>query len=480
MNSDTAASRAMPRRTTANAASITPTASLAAILLSILVLVAPSAHAQTENSPPTAIGQSVSTPEDTPRAIVLTGSDPDNDPLTFSIAAAPGNGTLSGTPPNVTYTPVKDFNGTDRFFFTVSDGQVSSIPAQVEITVIPVNDPPTAVPDTLTVEEDTTINNPGNRVNVLLNDNDPDGDTLSVTSASASNGTTSILSNGNVAYSPRANYFGSDTISYTISDGKGGTAGSTVAVTVQGVPDAPVANNDTATVDEDSSNNVINVTANDTDADGDNLTVSAASASNGTAAPDGGNVRYTPAANFSGPVTINYTINDGTGRTASATVSVTVRSVNDPPVANNDTATVAEDSSNNVISVTANDTDADGDDLTVTSASAADGTVTRDGGNVRYTPPPDFNGSTTINYTISDGNGGSDSATVSVTVTQQNDPPVANNDTATVAEDSSRYLGLGTERFRHLRWRERDLHAECELFGHGQDQLHDLGRQRWQ
>jgi hypothetical protein len=437
MNSDTAASRAMPRRTTANAASITPTASLAAILLSILVLVAPSAHAQTENSPPTAIGQSVSTPEDTPRAIVLTGSDPDNDPLTFSIAAAPGNGTLSGTPPNVTYTPVKDFNGTDRFFFTVSDGQVSSIPAQVEITVIPVNDPPTAVPDTLTVEEDTTINNPGNRVNVLLNDNDPDGDTLSVTSASASNGTTSILSNGNVAYSPRANYFGSDTISYTISDGKGGTAGSTVAVTVQGVPDAPVANNDTATVDEDSSNNVINVTANDTDADGDNLTVSAASASNGTAAPDGGNVRYTPAANFSGPVTINYTINDGTGRTASATVSVTVRSVNDPPVANNDTATVAEDSSNNVISVTANDTDADGDDLTVTSASAADGTVTRDGGNVRYTPPPDFNGSTTINYTISDGNGGSDSATVSVTVTQQNDPPVANNDTATVAEDSS-------------------------------------------
>ena len=224
MNSDTAASRAMPRRTTANAASITPTASLAAILLSILVLVAPSAHAQTENSPPTAIGQSVSTPEDTPRAIVLTGSDPDNDPLTFSIAAAPGNGTLSGTPPNVTYTPVKDFNGTDRFFFTVSDGQVSSIPAQVEITVIPVNDPPTAVPDTLTVEEDTTINNPGNRVNVLLNDNDPDGDTLSVTSASASNGTTSILSNGNVAYSPRANYFGSDTISYTISDGKGGTA----------------------------------------------------------------------------------------------------------------------------------------------------------------------------------------------------------------------------------------------------------------
>jgi hypothetical protein len=430
MNSDSVASRAMPRRSTANASSINPAAWIPAIVLTLLVLVAPAAQAQ--NSPPTAIPQLVSTPEDTPRPILLTGSDPDNDPLTFSIAAAPSNGTVSGAPPNVTYTPSKDFNGTDRFFFTVSDGEIRSIPAEVEITVTPVNDAPIARPDSLTVNEDTK----NNVVDVLLNDEDPDGDSLEVTLASAGNGAASILGNGNISYTPNANYFGPDTISYTISDRKGGTASSTVAVTVQPLPDAPVANNDTAIVDEDSSNNVINVTANDTDPDGDNLTVSAASASNGIATPDGGNVRYTPPANFSGQATINYTINDGTGRTASATVSVTVRSVNDPPVANNDTATVAEDSSNNLINVTANDTDADGDDLTVTSASAADGTVTRDGGAVRYTPTPDFNGSTTINYTISDGNGGSDSATVSVTVTEQNDPPVANNDTATVTEDS--------------------------------------------
>ena len=323
----------------------------------------------------------------------------------------------------MTYTPNTNYNGSDIFLFTVNDGEIRSIPAEVRITVTPVNDPPTARPDSLTVNEDTSINNPNNRVNVLQNDDDPDGDALSITGASANNGATEISSNGNISYAPNANYSGRDTISYTVSDGNGGTAGSTVAVTVNPVPDAPVANNDTGiTVDEDSSNNVINVTANDTDADGDNLTVSAASASSGTAVPDGGTVRYTPPANFSGPVTISYTINDGTGLTDSATASVTVRSVNDPPVANDDTASVDEDSSNNVINVTANDTDADGDNLTVSRATAADGTVTRDGGNVRYTPPPDFNGSTTINYTVSDGNGGEDSAIVRVTVRPVIDP----------------------------------------------------------
>ena len=433
MNSDTAASRGMPRRTTANAASNKPATRFPGILLSILVLAAPAVLAQV-NLPPTANSQSVSTPEDTPRAILLTGSDPEGQPLTFSIVASPTNGSLSGSPPNMTYTPVTNFNGTDVFLFTVFDGDLSdTTPATVTIQVTAVNDAPIARPDSLTVNEDTN----NNVVDVLANDGDVDGDSLSVTLASASNGAASILGNGNIAYTPNGNYFGSDTISYTISDGKGGTAGSTVAVTVQGVPDPPVANNDTGiTVDEDSSNNIIDVTANDTDPDGDTLTVTVASASTGTATPDGGRVRYTPPANFSGQVTINYTINDGTGRTDSATVSVTVRSVNDPPVANNDTATVAEDSRNNRINVTANDTDADGDTLTVTAASAQNGSVTFSGGIVTYTPNANFSGSDTINYTISDGNGGTDSATVAVTVTEQNDPPVANNDTATVVEDS--------------------------------------------
>jgi hypothetical protein len=305
--------------------------------------------------------------------------------------------------------------------------------ATIDIEITPVNDAPTAVNDSASVVEDSA----NNAIDVLANDTDPEDDSLDVTAASASNGNVTIQGNNNLRYSPNADFSGQDAISYTISDGNGGTAGASVTVTVSPLPDAPVANNDAASVNEDSQNNSIDVTANDTDADGDPLTVTAASASNGSVSASNGNVIYTPNANFSGQDFINYTITDGTGRTDSAVVTVTVNSQNDPPTANDDSATVDEDSTNNVIAVTANDTDPDGDSLTVISAIASAGTATPSGGNVLFSPPADFGGQVTINYTISDGNGGTASAVVSVTVTSQNDAPVANNDVATVSEDSS-------------------------------------------
>jgi hypothetical protein len=189
-----------------------------------------------------------------------------------------------------------------------------------------------------------------------------------------------------------------------------------------------VANDDSATVAEDSLNNVIDVTANDTDADGDTLTVTAASASFGAATPSNGNVVYTPNADYSGPDTINYTISDGNGGAASAVVNVTVTPLPDAPVANDDVASVDEDSVDNVIDVVANDTDADGDTLTVSAASAANGTATPSGGSVLYTPNPDYFGADTINYTVSDGNGGTDDAVVAVTVGPISDPPTAVDD----------------------------------------------------
>jgi hypothetical protein len=281
------------------------------------------------------------------------------------------------------------------------------------------------------VGEDST----NNIINVTANDTDADGDTLTVTAASTSTGSVSP-SGGNVSYTPPPNFSGQATINYTINDGTGRTDSATVTVTVTGENDPPVANNDVASVPEDSVSNVINVTANDTDPDGDTLTVSAASTATGAVSPSGGNVIYAPPLNFVGQATINYTITDGNGGSDSAIVTVTVTNQNDSPNAVDDTATVEEDSSNNVIPVTANDTDLDGDTLTVSSASASNGSATPSGGNVLYTPNADFNGQDTITYTVTDGNGGSDSAIVSVTVNNVNDPPVANDDTANVEEDS--------------------------------------------
>lgn len=137
-------------------------------------------------------------------------------------------------------------------------------------------------------------------------------------------------------------------------------------------------------------------------------------------------------------ITVTVTASDGQ-LSSTAVTSSAVTVLNSPPTANDDTSTVAEDSSATVIDVLANDSSSpdSGETLSVTSVTQpTNGTVTLTSGVVRFTPTPNFNGTTTFNYTINDGNGGSDTATVTVTVTPVNDNPTANNDSVTVLEDS--------------------------------------------
>ena len=152
-------------------------------------------------------------------------------------------------------------------------------------------------------------------------------------------------------------------------------------------------------------------------------------------------VRYTPATNYNGSDAFTYTIIDGNGGTATATVNVTVTPVNDPPVAVTDTPTVAEDSVANVIGVLANDTSGPdtGETLSVTAVTQpANGTAALAAGVVTYTPDPGYNGADTFTYTLSDAIGGTATGTVNVTVTAANDDPTANNDTPpAILEDAS-------------------------------------------
>jgi hypothetical protein len=199
----------------------------------------------------------------------------------------------------------------------------------------------------------------------------------------------------------------------------------------------PVAVNDTATT---LSNTAVttNVTSNDTDADGNTLSVtSVTQPTNGTASvSDASSVTYTPNTGFVGSDSYTYTISDGNGGTATATVTVTVNApppppppANNPPVAVNDTATTL---SNTAVTtnVTSNDTDADGNTLSVTSVTQpTNGTASvSDASSVTYTPNTGFVGSDSYTYTISDGNGGTATATVTVTVNAPPPPPPpANN-----------------------------------------------------
>ena len=113
------------------------------------------AHIGTSNQAPVANPQSVTTAEDTAKAITLTGSDPDGNPLTYSVVTQPGHGSLSGTAPHLTYTPAANYNGADSFTFKVNDGTVDSAPATVSITVTPVNDAPVANAQAAATNEDT-------------------------------------------------------------------------------------------------------------------------------------------------------------------------------------------------------------------------------------------------------------------------------------------------------------------------------------
>ncbi|MGC6549364.1 MAG: S8 family serine peptidase [Rubripirellula sp.] len=181
---------------------------------------------------------------------------------------------------------------------------------------------------------------------------------------------------------------------------------------------APVAVDDTATVAEDSEVSVA-VLSNDSDADGDTLTIeSFTQGTNGSVVISGSNLVYTPSANFNGSDSFTYTINDGTGLTDTATVSVTVTAVNDNPVANDDSATTEEDVAV-TISLVANDTDIDGDSLSIESVgTASNGSVVNNGnGTVTYTPNAGFFGSDSFTYVVSDGSA-TDTATVRVTVTE--------------------------------------------------------------
>ncbi len=193
------------------------------------------------NDPPVATNDSYSTNEDTTLTVAAPGvlgndTDVDGDPLTAVLVSGPSHGTLTlNANGSVGYTPAANYNGSDSFTYKTRDGVADSNVATVTITVNAVNDSPVATNDSYSTNQDTTLTvaAPG----VLGNDTDVDGDPLTaVLMSGPSHGALTLNANGSVSYTPAANYFGSDSFTYTISDGHGGTASAIVTVTVAPTP----------------------------------------------------------------------------------------------------------------------------------------------------------------------------------------------------------------------------------------------------
>ena len=244
----------------------------------------------------------------------------------------------------MTYTPVAGYDGPDAFTYVLVDGQGGEDLGNVAVTVTPGNDAPTPSYDDATTVEDQSV-----VISVLANDTDPDNDTLRVVAVTqpAAGGTVAIDPNeATVTYTPAPNANGQAVFQYTVRDPGGLEGTSAVTVTITPVNDAPVANDDTVVTPEDTPVTV-DYAANDSDIDSATYhAVSATTPVNGTAEilPDHSLV-YMPDPEFAGPVSFVYTLQDDAGATDTATVTVTVSSVNDAPVANDDAATAAEDGS---------------------------------------------------------------------------------------------------------------------------------------
>lgn len=370
----------------------------------------------TPNNPPVADIQSVTTAEDTPLVINLMASDPDGDTLNYTVIEGPTHGNLSGTAPNLTYTPNDNFDGPDSFTFKANDGTEDSFLATVSITVTTVNDAPVANDNSAKIQEDT----PGP---IALIGSDPDGDPI--TYRVVTNPSHGILSGTapDLIYTPDTNYNGPDSFTFKANDSISDSVTATFSVEVIPVDDPPTALAGSLTLDEDTSESI---TLTGSDPDGDSLTyIIAREPSHGTLSGTAPNLTYTPEKDFNWLDSFTFKVNDGTTDSEPAAVLITVNPANDPPKANDDSVTVKEDTPAKEIDVLANDDEVDNEQLTISSITqGSNGSVEINPDNtLSYTPKANFYGIDTFTYTISDRKGETDTAVVSIEIEPVNDAP---------------------------------------------------------
>jgi hypothetical protein len=373
-----------------------------------------------ENHPPVAANQSVTTAQDTAKPIVLSATDADGQSLTYSIVSQPAHGSLSGTAPNVTYTPTHGYFGADSFTFKANDGQADSNVATVSITVTHVNHPPTANAQTISLNQDTSKP-------VALTGSDPDNDPLTFrVTANPGHGTLSGTP-PNLTYTPAPNFCGTDSFAFVANDGAIDSAPASVSITVNHVNHPPVANGQNVQTNEDTA---LSILLSATDIDSDPLTYTVLSSpGHGILSGTAPNLIYTPTAHFHGTDSFTFKANDGGANSNTATVQINVVHVNHPPTANGQNISLDEDTT---AAITLTGSDPDGDTITFSiSVQPQHGTLSGTPPNVVYAPAPDYFGSDSFVFHTNDGTTNSQDGIVNLTVRSVNDPPTVQISTPT-------------------------------------------------
>ncbi len=394
---------------------------------------------------PVAVNDNVSTSEDTPyTGTVATNDTPSGDGgNVWSKVSDPLHGALSfNADGSFTYTPTANYNGTDSFDYTITDADGDVSTATVTITVNSVDDVPVAVNDNVSTSEDTALTS-----NVSTNDS-PSGDGGNVWSKVSDplHGALSFNADGSFTYTPTANYNGTDSFDYTITDADGDVSTATVTITVNSVDDVPVAVNDNVSTNEDTALSS-NVSTNDSPSgDGGNVWAKVSDPLHGALSFNAdGSFTYTPTANYNGTDSFDYTITDADGDVSTATVTITVNSVDDVPVAVNDNVSTSEDTPYTGTVATNDSPSGDGGNVWSKVSDPLHGALSFNAdGSFTYTPTANYNGADSFDYTITDADGDVSTATVTITVNSVDDVPVAVNDNVSTNEDTALSSNVST------------------------------------
>ncbi|HGM8087263.1 TPA: Ig-like domain-containing protein [Pseudomonas aeruginosa] len=372
------------------------------------------------NDPPVVSNRALTTAEDTAATLALSVSDVDSWNFGYEIVGQPANGTAWMNGSTLNFVPNANWYGTTTLTYRAwDDGGAYSNIATVTITVTPVNDAPVVTNRTLTTAEDTPAG-----LGLTASDVDSSVFTYEVVGQPANGSAT--ISGSTLTFTPAKDWNGTTSLTYRTRDDAGAYSNvATVTITVTAVNDPPVAIAKSLTIDEDTPGSV---TLQATDVDSPVPTVfqvvTAPNAAQGSASISGSTLTFTPAKDWNGSTSLTYRAQDTAGAwSAPATVTIVVRPVNDPPVVIDRTLILDEDTVGN-LTLTAADVDSTVFTFEVVSGPSV-GTVKLTGAALSFTPPADWNGSTSLTYRVKDDAGAwSNVATVRITVNAVNDIPV--------------------------------------------------------
>ncbi|MBS9954448.1 tandem-95 repeat protein [Vibrio alginolyticus] len=376
--------------------------------------------------------------------LLANSSDVEGDVAVDSVSYSGTDGVFQDNGDGTyTFSPNENFNGEVSLDVVVVDEDGATDSATAGITVLEVNDPPIAGATSYSVNEDEVITISSEQL--LANASDVEGEVaIDSVSYSGSDGIFTTNGDGTFSFAPNANFDGDVSLDVVVVDEDGATAATNANIDVLPINDAPVSGNLAYSVDEDNSITLSQeqLLAQASDVEGDALTASnlVVDGDATVTANDDGSFTITPDANFNGDIDITFDINDGSD-TIVATADLTVNPVNDLPQPEDQAFTIGEDG---VLTFTDQDlldgaTDIDGDDLSIEGVTytGADGVLTDNGdGTYSFAPNENFNGDVNFTFDVSDGTD-TVTANIDVTVTPENDPPVAGSTSYTVHEDNS-------------------------------------------